>query len=132
MILAAGVVAYLQRTEPQLLQSTAPDTDSSTVQWVSLRPFWLALGVLMILTPLGLVAAGSAWGEWSVQQFPDPAGVPTGLMRLSSIWTAPFPAYAPPFLKSASFGYMLSAMVGTGLVILATLLITGWIARRSQ
>jgi cobalt/nickel transport system permease protein len=44
---------------------------------------------------------------------------PRGLERLGHVWSAPLPDYAPPFLKSAALGYVLSAMFGTGLVILA-------------
>jgi cobalt/nickel transport system permease protein len=38
---------------------------------------------------------------------------------LSSLWTAPFASYAPPYIRSAAFGYLLSAMFGAGLVTLA-------------
>ena len=31
------------------------------------------------------------------------------------------PRYAPPFLKSAAFGYALSAMAGTGMILLVFL-----------
>lgn len=148
LLLAGGVVAYLQRTEPSLLKRTAPDAQSSSDRgpeetapntgWRTTRPLWVGLAVLMILTPLGLLAAGRAWGEWSVSDFADPAirqqiaatslnqappsQVPKGLERLSSIWTAPISGYAPPFMRSAAFGYILSAMVGTGLIILLFLL----------
>ena len=50
-----------------------------------------------------------------------PAEVPAGLQKLASVWTAPMPRYAPPILKSAQLGYILSAMVGTGLIVLAFL-----------
>jgi cobalt/nickel transport system permease protein len=91
----------------------------------------------MILTPLGILAAGSAWGEWVASDFSNPAvrqqiaassfqqaappQAPEGLARLSSIWTAPFVRYAPPYISSAAFGYLLSAMFGAGLVLLASL-----------
>ncbi len=93
--------------------------------------------MLLILTPLGILAAGSAWGEWSPQDFSNPAArnriaavsgnqsppaeAPRGLRALSSFWTAPMPRYAPPFLKSPAFGYLLSAMAGTGLILLVML-----------
>ena len=98
----------------------------------------------MVLTPLGLLAAGTAWGEWGLEDFVDPvarqkiaaasgdqlppAQPPQGLERLSLIWTAPMPDYAPPFMRSVAFGYVMSAMVGVGLVIL-TFLMIGWITR---
>ena len=39
------------------------------------------------------------------------------------------PGYAPPFLKNSGFGYLLSAMVGTGVIILFFLLAGAGLAR---
>ena len=79
MIVTAGVVAYLQRAEPSLLKSTAPGALASEPgrtqpvwRLAGHRPLWIALAVLMILTPLGILAAGSAWGEWSPADFSNP------------------------------------------------------------
>jgi cobalt/nickel transport system permease protein len=141
LVLTAGVVAFLQRTDVSLLAAAAgrkvlpsPPGASAAVTG-SLRPLWVMLGVLLVLTPLGLLAAGTAWGEWGAADFSDPAArhemakashgqappaaAPHGLERLSSTWTAPLPDYAPPFLRSAAIGYLLSGMFGAGLVILA-------------
>ena len=148
VIATSGIVAYLQRSDPSLLRRTAPDApDTELVQksgWRSLRPLWIGLAVLMIFTPLGLLAAGTAWGEWSAQDYADPqlreqiaaasghqappAAPPAGLARLGSIWTAPMADYAPPFMSSPSFGYILSAMFGTG-VIITIFLIVGWLSK---
>ena len=35
------------------------------------------------------------------------------------------PAYAPPVFKNAAFGYMMSALTGCGLILLAFLLCNG-------
>ena len=150
LITAGGVVAYLQRSDPSLLRFTAPDApdENELVEkggWRSTRPLWIGLAALMILTPLGLLTAGTAWGEWSAEDFADsktreeiaaaslnqapPEAPPAGLERLSSVWTAPIPDYAPPFLQSEQFGYIMSAIFGTGLII-AFFLLCGWIARR--
>jgi cobalt/nickel transport system permease protein len=48
---------------------------------------------------------------------------PRGLQRLSSVWTAPFARYAPPYIRGAAFGYILSALFGAGLIVLACLLL---------
>ncbi len=138
---SAGVVSFLQRSDISMLQggagrapkvaaaSTAPRPGIRV-----LRPLWGALAVLLVLTPLGILAAGSAWGEWmasdysnpavrsqiaasSFQQAP-PAHPPEGLAKLSTVWTAPFARYAPPYVRNVSFGYMLSAMFGAGLIVL--------------
>ncbi len=52
-----------------------------------------------------------------------PEIVPAGLAKLSSFWTAPVPDYAPAFVRSETFGYVLSAMFGAGLVIVTMLLL---------
>jgi cobalt/nickel transport system permease protein len=138
LVLTAGVVACVQRSDPALLARAAgrgyrvqaPDVASAR----ALRPLWIALGILLVLTPLGVLAAGTAWGEWAARDFGDPAArreiaaasrhqapparAPEGLERLSSIWTAPLAGYAPPYLSSAGVGYALSAMFGAGLVVL--------------
>jgi cobalt/nickel transport system permease protein len=127
---SAGVVAFLQKSDPSLLGEAGPRSATVSVA----RPLWATLGILMILTPLGILAAGSAWGEWSAADYSNPAirqriaastfhhappaQAPAGLERLSSLWTAPFASYAPPYVHSAAFGYLLSAMFGAGLVTL--------------
>jgi cobalt/nickel transport system permease protein len=127
MVISAGVVAYLQKSEPSLLRRTAPGAAEqgaaeNASAAANLRPLWFALAGLLILTPLGILATGSAWGEST------PVPTPRGLRALSSFWTAPMPQYAPHFLKSPAFGYLLSAMTGTGLVLFFALL-AGWMTR---
>jgi cobalt/nickel transport system permease protein len=48
-----------------------------------------------------------------------PAVVPDGMARLASLWTAPLSDYAPAFMHRQAFGYVMSAFVGTGLILLA-------------
>lgn len=144
-IVTAGVVAYIQKTDVSLLKLTAPDAPDAAVSaksgWRATRPLWIGLATLMILTPLGLIAAGTAWGEWAPEDFNDPeareqisaaslnqaapTAAPEGLEKLSTLWTAPIPDYAPAFMNSPQFGYVLSAMFGTGLIIAFFLLVGG-------
>jgi cobalt/nickel transport system permease protein len=200
LVVSAGVVAFIQKSDPSLLKSTAgrgvlltepparaggysprpgragglaagssgPTAHSGshslrpgnagglaagsshpTVRAGarSLRPLWLGLCLLMILTPLGILAAGSAWGEWMASDYgnpavrrqiaqssfqqPAPQRAPEGLERLSSLWTAPFGRYAPPYVTNPAFGYLLSAMFGVGLIMLATLAVGRFIRAQS-
>jgi hypothetical protein len=39
------------------------------------------------------------------------------------------PAYAPPFMQSPSFGYIMSAMIGAGL-IMAVFMLIDWLMRK--
>src|SRR5271165_3171957 len=70
--ISAGLVAYLQAADPALLRNTAgvlTDTDAAPAiapaATNSLRRLWIAVALLMVLTPLGVLTAGKAWGEWS-------------------------------------------------------------------
>ena len=141
LVLTGGVVAFIQRTDVSLLSATAGRNvqlsgDGKAAGGPgSLRPLWITLALLLVLTPLGLLAGGAAWGEWAASDFSDtaarqaiasasggqapPAVAPAGLRRLASVWTAPLPDYAPPLLRSAAVGYLLSGMFGAGLVVLA-------------
>jgi len=95
---------------------------------------WIGLGVLIILSPLGLFLpehfkAGSAWGEWGIDEIKQLAGyVPQGLKQLSGLWNAPIPDYAfrgweEKGLPHLSFAYIMSALVGIGVVVLIVLII---------
>lgn len=87
------------------------------------KKLWLAMGVFIILCPLGLIATGTAFGEWGLDQLPEEVGfVPAGLAKFADLWTkAPMPDYGVPgldasFAQSAG-GYILSAVVGVILVV---------------
>jgi cobalt/nickel transport system permease protein len=142
LAVSAGVVAFLQRSDLSLLRSTAGNVRESEEVLPqagsgSLRPLWVGLAILLVLTPLGILAAGSAWGEWMASDYADgaarhqiasasfnhaaPEHPPEGLARLSSVWTAPFARYAPPYVRGAAFGYLLSGMFGAGLIVVGFL-----------
>jgi len=132
--LSAGLLRYLERNEPSL--SPAPAGSAR-----GLGPALALLLLLVLLTPLGILAGGAAWGEWAPQDFSSPSGTaqiaaasgqaappaeaPAGLERLAGLWTAPLPQYAPQFVRSVAFGYLISAMIGAGAI-----LAVGWLARR--
>jgi cobalt/nickel transport system permease protein len=151
-VISAGIVAYLQVADPGLLRGTSGlppqqihagaygDTALLRPAVNSARRLWLAVAVLMLLTPLGILAAGTAWGEWSPAELahaassrsaamPSTATAPAGLQRLSNLWTAPFPAYAPTFVKSRSFGYLLSAMFAVGFLLCVSLVAQRFVER---
>lgn len=127
-IITGGMVAYLQRTNPALLRGSGTAVPLQQLPAVgrSLRPIWISIALLMVLTPIGILATGTAWGEWSPEELAEHAvhGVPRGLQSLASFWTAPFPDYAPTFIKSESFGYLLSGLFGVGLCFLLYLVFT--------
>jgi ABC-type Fe3+ transport system permease subunit len=94
------------------------------------RVLWIGLVVLIVLVPLGLLAPGTAWGEWGAQQLTSRGlgFVPQGMANLSGLWSAPMRGYNLPALRNSNLGYLLSGIVGTiviGIVAwLFTMLVT--------
>jgi hypothetical protein len=84
-----------------------------------LKSFAIGLVILIILAPLGLLAVGETFGEWSNEEIKEKLGfVPAGLERLSSVWRAPLADYAFPDDKSqtgAVAAYILSGILGVAI-----------------
>jgi hypothetical protein len=81
------------------------------------RNLAIGLGLLIILAPLGLLAVGETFGEWSVEEVQEKLGfVPPGLEQLASLWSAPLPDYAFPgggeSMTVSAAVYIISAILG--------------------
>ena len=81
------------------------------------------VAAIVCLTPLGLLAAGTAWGEWGIEEIEtlimggNKLGyVPQG-MKNGFSFEALIPDYAIAGLPEA-FGYILSAIIGAALMII--------------
>jgi cobalt/nickel transport system permease protein len=101
----------------------------------------------MMLTPLGILAGGTAWGEWTARDFSNPkirkeiaaasgnvappVDPPRGLLRYGNLWKVAIPQYAPPFIRHPAVGYALSAMFGSGAIILVSVA-AGSLATRAR
>jgi hypothetical protein len=104
---------------------------------------WIGLGVLILLSPLGLILpdhfkAGSAWGEWGPEEIGKMVGyVPKGLAHLGELWKAPMPDYAPQGwedkgLTHLSFAYILSGIAGVALTVGAMWLLGRLLATKDK
>ena len=106
-LVSGGVVAYLQRANLPLLRTN----DSGLKRpWVG----WAAIGALVVLTPLGLLATGEAFGE----DAPESARVWT---------TIPFDGYG--FDGPAWLAYVVCAVIGVA-VVGATVFLIGKVRTR--
>jgi hypothetical protein len=86
------------------------------------RKLWIAIGILVLLSPLGIVVPGyfgakGAWGEWDLDHIEKLAGfVPEGMKRIAHIWRAPMTDYAVPGqgtgLAGGGLGYLLAGVLG--------------------
>lgn len=89
------------------------------------KRLWLAVAVLVLLSPLGLLLpelmdSEGTWGEWGAEGLREAAGyVPDGYRRLSELWKSPVPDYGRKQAADATAGlaaYVLSAAIGVAMV----------------
>lgn len=132
------VVRYLVRSGHPLLEASPAAGDVTVAQpAVSndsplLRRIGWGLGLVILLTPLGLLASGTAWGEWGTDELAARLGyVPAGLARWAGRWQGLLPDYTLPGLPASPgadvAAYWLSALVGVGTIVLL-LYSAGWLA----
>jgi cobalt/nickel transport system permease protein len=96
---------------------------------ISVRPLWVALIIIIILTPLGLLATGTPWGEWGVEEFKTLLGyIPEGMARLGGIWKGLMPEYGLSGTNPV-LAYILSALLGS-LVVVTSIYLWGRLWRR--
>ena len=132
--LTALVVAFLQRTNPAILEAADKSEEiSAGSSFQKLRWLWIGAGVLVIASPLSLLGPGTAWGEWGTGELAKIglAGIPSGLERLSGLWGAPLAGYDLPALGNVNLGYVLSAALGILVIGLVAWLFTRLLTARS-
>ncbi len=128
-ILTAGVLVYLQRTDVTRLVAShrgVPVTpgDAALSPPRRLSPVRTAIGfmaVLVVLTPLGLLAPGGAFGEAAPADLDlgslGLSAVPAGLAHYNSFWSHTLlGGYGFSDGDHRTLGYLLSALVGIAVV----------------
>lgn len=101
------------------------------------KKLWIGLVILIVLTPLGLLASGTAYGEWGSDELQQTLGyVPSGIEQGENLWHALFPDYTVAGLENSflqsSIGYILSAVIGIALIYIVVLTIGKLIARKED
>jgi cobalt/nickel transport system permease protein len=135
-ILTAGVFAYLARADVRRLVPNHPGVPVSADGAVPAAPSLLSPGrvavgfiaVMVLLTPLGLLAPGGAFGEDAAHDLKlrdlGLSAVPEGLSRYNEFWShTVLGGYGFSDGQNANVGYWLSAIVGIVVVGLAIFLI---------
>ncbi len=114
----AAVYAYVKKISP----STIYEGTVSKIKFI-----YGLIAAMILFVPIGLLATGTAWGEWGADEIKDMVGfIPKGMEKGFS-FEAPIPDYAVPGLPEVS-GYILSAIAG---VIIITVIIK-FIAKKKQ
>jgi len=126
-IVTGGVFVYLQRTNSSLIKSDYPGRKEGKL-WI----LWGALGLLVLATPLGLLASGTAWGEWGVEELRDRGlgFIPQGMDKLAGWWPAPLPDYGFSRM-GAVIGYIFAAVVGIIVVVFLPWVFGRWLSHKT-
>lgn len=113
LIFTVAVLAFVESTSPEIMKNQ-PRTKKGTTLIGTL------LAVLVCASPLGLLATGTAWGEWGAEEMPELVGyIPQGLESgIFSSFEAICPDYAIGNLPEW-VAYILSAIIG---IAIATIL----------
>ncbi|MGD0273754.1 MAG: cobalt transporter CbiM [Gaiellaceae bacterium] len=143
-VLTAGIVAYLRRANLPLLRinhAGAVDTDVELAPQ-SGRPAlrWALIGIatMIVLSPLGLLAPGGAYGEdapggLDLHRY-GLSAIPSGLQHYNGFWKHTLLAdYGFSSGSHANLGYVFSAIVGAlavGAVIFLFIVGARLVARR--
>ena len=122
----AGLTAKDLKVQNQASASATATTDADAAQQKGSRRIGILIALLIILTPLGLLAEGTAWGEWGTDEIAALTGHTPNGMATGFEWSALMPDYSFASLPDW-FGYILSAVIGTALLlIIFRLLASGW------
>lgn len=117
LLFTVGILAFVRKVAPSFGITSFSDEKSGR----GLGPIIGLVAALSVLTPLGLIAEGDAWGEWAVEDLAGMIGyTPAGFEGWE--WSALFPDYSIGTLPEWS-GYMLSAVIGVALMVIVFRLI---------
>ena len=110
VVYTTAVLTFVRKAAPEMKRST--DAVKTTL------PLKLLMAALIILTPLGLLAEGTAWGEWGTDEIAATGAgfTPSGMLSGFS-YSSLIPDYSlagmPEWL-----GYILSAVIGAAILII--------------
>lgn len=140
IIFTTAIYAFVSRTAPGLLRENSLKDGaglSSKRQKKSMKPLFGLLAVLVLLVPLGLLAQGTAWGEWGSDEISQIVTngkalgyTPKGLSDGFSL-NAILPDYSVPGLPDA-VGYILSAVIGIAILVIAFRLIAAMMKTKTD
>jgi cobalt/nickel transport protein len=99
------------------------------------RKYWKILFIMAMLSPLGLLSQGTAWGEWGAEDLVEMIGyIPQGIGHAGTWWQAFFPEYGIPFLGEEKLvkgiGYVIAALLGSGMIYGMVIFYTRLLGRR--
>lgn len=106
--ITTGVYAFIKKVSPDVIHE-----DSN----IKTRPIYGLILGLICLSPIGLLATGTAWGEWNVDEVKSISGfIPKGMSRGFN-FNAMMHDYSVNGVPVAA-GYVLSAIAGVAILLI--------------
>ena len=107
-IITMGAYSYIKKASPDVIYKGKRS---------KIKFSYIIIGILILATPLGLLANGTAWGEWGSEEITSligfiPKGMEEGIQYKSLI-----PDYNFSFLNEY-MGYILSALAGVTIILI--------------
>lgn len=70
-LITLGAYSYIKKASPEIIYKGKTK---------KMKPLYAVIGILVLATPLGLLASGTAWGEWGAEEIQELIGfVPKGM-----------------------------------------------------
>ena len=108
LIFTVSIYAFVRKLSPETIENRNTSVG---------KPVYILLAALMALVPIGLLATGTAWGEWGVDEMESLVGYTPSGMASGFELTTLFPDYSIGNLPE-TVGYYLSAIIGVAMLVL--------------
>lgn len=120
-----AVYAFVMKVSPDMVYENWKTEDSANAEAHAKKhfPVYALVAVLIAATPLGLLATGTAWGEWGAEEIAETMndGIALGYTPggLENGWSleAVIPDYAIEGMNEV-VAYILSAIIGVALLVI--------------
>lgn len=122
-LFTVAIYAFVRKTSPDLTYDAIRLDNPAAESKKGHAPIFALAAVLIAATPLGLLATGTAWGEWGADEIAEisETGVPLGYTPQGMVegfsMEAPMPDYTLGEMNEIA-AYILSAVIGTALLVI--------------
>lgn len=121
-LITAGVFAFVAKTSPGIIENREDRT----------YPLYLLLLAMIVITPIGLLAPGTAWSEWGAEEIGALVNfIPQG-MRDGFSFKIMMPDYTFPIIKNETTGYVISAIIGSAILVIVFKIVSEILKRRKK
>lgn len=116
--LVEGFVTVLAYASIRNMQLKA----SNVSKGLKLKPVYALIVVMILLSPIGLVASGTAWGEWGVDELQQMIGYVPQAIGSGFNFNSIMPDYKVAGIDPTT-GYIVSALAGTAVLFMLSSMI---------